>query len=153
MCVCLCVCLNAYACARACVCVCVCVRVCVCVCVLCGGGQIRSAVMVMCQIFFRPFNLCSCAILINLWNKICSFFHKMSIEMWVVILDVFHDKNRIKPTKWGDVWTWVCVLYVCLYEFRRTFLKSTWNDIRSQFKFSKCAYWNRKKVEWDLIVL
>lgn len=24
------------------------------------------------------------------------FFHKMSIELWVVILDVFHDKNRIK---------------------------------------------------------
>ncbi len=90
--------MNAYACARARVCVCVCVRACVCV---CGGGQIRSAVMVLCQIFFRPFNLCSCAILINLWNKRCSFFHKMSIELWVVILDVFHDKNRIKPTKWG----------------------------------------------------
>lgn len=77
------------------------VRVSVCV---CGGGQIRSAVMVLCQIFFRPFNLCSCAILINLWNKKCSFFTKTSIELWVVILDVFHVENRIKHTlnaTWG----------------------------------------------------
>lgn len=97
-----------------------CVYVCVSVCV-CGGGQIRSAVMVLCQIFFRPFNLCSCAILINLWNKRCSFFSQN--EYWTVggYFGCFSWQKQDQTNKMGDVWTWVCVLYVCLYEFRRTF--------------------------------